>query len=133
MPSSWAISSRAKRLASSTITTRTPLPSILSSSAFEAWPCLNRIRAAHGGVVKRLADELEAIALGKAGDCLALAFFAVLVGAAIAGRARPTTIPIVGLFSDPVAWGLVAELAKPGGNVTGIDVDVGCKVGTKRL
>ena len=30
MPSSWAISSRANRLASSTITVRTPLPSIRS-------------------------------------------------------------------------------------------------------
>jgi Helix-turn-helix domain len=33
MPSSWAISSRANRLASSTMTVRTPLPSIRSRSA----------------------------------------------------------------------------------------------------
>jgi putative tryptophan/tyrosine transport system substrate-binding protein len=48
-------------------------------------------------------------------------------------KAATNTIPIVGHFSDPVAWGLVAELAKPGGNITGIDVDVGYKIGTKRL
>jgi putative ABC transport system substrate-binding protein len=48
-------------------------------------------------------------------------------------KAATTTIPIVGMFSDPIAWGLVAELAKPGGNITGLDVDVGYKVGTKRL
>ena len=33
MPNSWAISSRAKRLASSTMTVRTPLPSIRSRRA----------------------------------------------------------------------------------------------------
>jgi ABC-type uncharacterized transport system substrate-binding protein len=48
-------------------------------------------------------------------------------------KAATSTIPIVGHFSDPVGWRLVAELAKPGGNITGIDVDVGYKIGTKRL
>ena len=32
---------------------------------------------------------LKAVALGKAGNCLALAFFAVLIGTDVAGRARP--------------------------------------------
>jgi putative tryptophan/tyrosine transport system substrate-binding protein len=48
-------------------------------------------------------------------------------------KAATTTIPIVGLFADPVSFGLVAGLAKPGGNITGLDVDVGFKIGTKRL
>jgi hypothetical protein len=50
------------------------------------------------------------------------------------GEERATEMcPQKCVFSDPIAWGLVAELAKPGGNITGIDVDVGYKVGTKRL
>ena len=48
-------------------------------------------------------------------------------------KAATTTIPIVGLFADPVRFGLVAGLAKPGGNITGIDVDVGYEIATKRL
>ena len=33
-------------------------------------------------------------------------------------KAATTTIPIVGLFANPVGYGLVAGLAKPGGNIT---------------
>src|SRR5262249_20683390 len=32
------------------------------------------------------------------------------------------TIPIVGFMSDPVGFGLVASLAHPGGNITGISI-----------
>jgi putative ABC transport system substrate-binding protein len=48
-------------------------------------------------------------------------------------KAATTTIPIVGMFANPVGWGLVAKVAKPGGNITGIDVDVGLDILTKRL
>jgi putative ABC transport system substrate-binding protein len=48
-------------------------------------------------------------------------------------KAATTTIPIVGIFADPVGFGLVASLAKPGGNITGIDINVGFNIGTKRL
>jgi putative ABC transport system substrate-binding protein len=48
-------------------------------------------------------------------------------------KAATTTIPIVGLFSDPVGFGLVAGLAKPGGNITGVTGDVGSEIVTKRL
>src|SRR5262249_51880970 len=43
------------------------------------------------------------------------------------------TIPIVGLVGDPVGFGLVASLAHPGGNITGISVDTGPEIETKRL
>jgi putative ABC transport system substrate-binding protein len=48
-------------------------------------------------------------------------------------KAATTAIPIVGLFSDPVRFGLVTGLAKPGGNITGLDVAVGFDIGIKGL
>jgi putative ABC transport system substrate-binding protein len=48
-------------------------------------------------------------------------------------KAATTTIPIVGMFANPVAFGLVAGLAKPGGNITGIDFNVGLGLEAKRL
>jgi len=53
--------------------------------------------------------------------------------AAIATKRATTTIPIVGgALADPVADGLVASLAKPGGNVTG-NTFLAPHLGPKRL
>ena len=51
---------------------------------------------------------------------------------AVEAKKATTTIPIVSLSQDPVALGLVASLARPGGNVTGLS-DYHAGMANKRL
>jgi putative ABC transport system substrate-binding protein len=52
----------------------------------------------------------------------------------VAAMKTTTTIPIVMIISaDPVSTGLVASLARPGGNVTGLAVDTGGEILGKRF
>jgi putative ABC transport system substrate-binding protein len=50
-----------------------------------------------------------------------------------AAKQATTSIPIVMINSTPVEDGLVASLARPGGNVTGLSWDVGPDLDAKRL
>jgi putative tryptophan/tyrosine transport system substrate-binding protein len=48
-------------------------------------------------------------------------------------KAATATIPIVGTMADPVAWGIVDSLARPGGNITGVSDVEGEEIIGKRL
>jgi putative tryptophan/tyrosine transport system substrate-binding protein len=48
-------------------------------------------------------------------------------------KAATTTIPIVGAFGSPVETGIVAGLARPGGNITGVSSNIGDEVWDKRV
>ena len=48
-------------------------------------------------------------------------------------RAETTRIPIVCNVSDPVAWGIVSDLAHAGGNITGVAADAGIEIQRKYL
>ena len=51
----------------------------------------------------------------------------------LAFQAVTTTPPIVAFMIDPLKAGLVASLARPGGNLTGITLDPGIEIWGKRL
>ena len=52
--------------------------------------------------------------------------------AAWAAKHATSTLPIVMISTDPVGTGLVASLARPGGNITGLSIQA-AEVGGKRL
>ena len=47
--------------------------------------------------------------------------------------AATTAIPIVAVVGDPIAYGLVTSLARPGGNLTGVSINAGVEIYAKRL
>ena len=60
------------------------------------------------------------------------AIFATSTASVQAAKKATTTVPIVSVSGDPVGLGLVASLARPGGNVTGL-ADFTSELAGKRL
>jgi len=56
-------------------------------------------------------------------------------GVAIAAKLKvaTSTIPIAAITGDPIRFGLVSNLAHPGGNLTGVSLDAGTELWGKRL
>ena len=76
-------------------------------------------------------DRLPALAADLARRQVAA--IVTVAGGAFAAKAATTTIPIVfAIAGDPVSVGLVASLARPGGNLTGINF-FNTEVSAKRL
>ena len=77
-------------------------------------------------------DRLPAVAADLVARRVGAIFTTGVPGAA-AAKAATTTVPIVfEMGADPVAFGLVASLNRPGGNVTGI-VSLGAGLAPKQL
>jgi putative ABC transport system substrate-binding protein len=48
-------------------------------------------------------------------------------------KAATDTIPVVALMADPVPYGIVTDIARPGGNITGVSTEAGPEIWGKRL
>jgi ABC-type uncharacterized transport system substrate-binding protein len=57
------------------------------------------------------------------------------IGANLTNRfkAFTNTIPIIAVTGDPIRFGIVSNIARPGGNITGVSVDAGVEIWGKRL
>lgn len=85
----------------------------------------------------RFADAKMERLPALAADLVRLNVDAILTGtnpSTIAARQATKSIPIVmAIGTDPVGAGLVASLARPGGNITGLTADTGDEIVGKRL
>jgi putative ABC transport system substrate-binding protein len=57
------------------------------------------------------------------------------IGTPLTSRFKAVTnaIPIIAVTGDPIRFGIVSNIARPGGNVTGVSMDAGVELWGKRL
>jgi putative tryptophan/tyrosine transport system substrate-binding protein len=67
-------------------------------------------------------DRLPALAVDLVGSKVDVIVTVGGVSSALAAKSATSTIPIVFSAADPVGAGLVASLARPGGNLTGFSI-----------
>jgi putative ABC transport system substrate-binding protein len=123
--SAWPLAARAQQPA-------TPVVGVLSPPEVEAnKPLLDAFRQAlaEAGYVEGKNLVIEMLMPEAAGDLVrrnVSAIFASVPAAVVAARDATTSIPIVALDleSDPLAKGYVKSLARPGGNMTGMFLDL---------
>jgi putative ABC transport system substrate-binding protein len=77
-------------------------------------------------------DQFAAVAR-RAVDTAPDVIFSMHARLALALKSQTSSIPIVAINSDPVALGLVSNLARPGENITGVSVDAGLEIWGKRI
>ena len=80
------------------------------------------------GRVERLSGIVQTVVASKP-DCI----FAQSSETALLFKAATTTIPIVTYANNPVDRGLIASMARPGGNITGFAASPGVEFVGKRL
>ena len=85
-------------------------------------------RYSAGGQSQRFADLARAVISGQPNVIVANSN--ALVAAL---RLLTHTIPLVAIVADPVSTGLIGSHARPGGNLTGVSIDPGLEVYSKRL
>jgi putative ABC transport system substrate-binding protein len=96
-------------------------------SAAQGWNCIVEARLSQGDGERLRRDAVELVA--KRVDVIVTDGSA----ASLAAQQATTTIPIVmGAIGDPIVVGLIKNLARPGGNITGFSL-LAPQLGTKRL